>query len=393
MSLRSIRDLKLEGRALFLRLDLNVPMQEGKITSDARITAALPTIKLAMDAGARVALASHFGRPKAKRDPKYSLEPVGQRLSELLGKDVVFAEDCIGDGVKGLVQNLRPGQVMLLENLRFYPGEEANDADFAHKLAAPFEAYVNDAFGASHRAHASIVGMVKGFKDRGAGLLLEREVQALGKILSEPKKPFVAVVGGAKVADKLGVLGALVGKVETLCVGGAMAYTFLKAQGVDIGASRCEEDKLRDTKELIERMRLRGVGLLLPVDHVGARKFEEGAEPVHVATAAIPPDVMGLDIGPKTRELFARKIGQAQTVFWNGPMGVFEWKSFAEGTMVVAQAVASVKGFTVVGGGDSVAAVETAGVVDKIGHVSTGGGASLELLELGTLPGIDVLRA
>ncbi len=389
--MRSIRDLELSGRAVFLRLDLNVPMQDGRITSDARITAALPTVRHCIENGARLALASHFGRPKGKRDPKDSLEAVGARLSELLKKDVIFAEDCVGDGVKGLVRDLRPGQVMLLENLRYHAGEEKNDPDFARSLAAPFEVYVNDAFGASHREHASIVGMVKYMRDKGAGFLLEREVASLKKIVDKPDKPFVAVVGGAKVSDKLGVLASLVGKVDAICIGGAMAYTFLAAQNVEVGTSRVEQEKLRESKELLQRARDRGLEILLPVDHVCAKSFDEKAEPVRVATPAIPPALMGLDIGPETQKRYAAAIARAKTVFWNGPMGVFEWEAFARGTKAVAQAVAENKGFTVVGGGDSVAAIEAAGVADKVSHVSTGGGASLELIELGSLPGVDVL--
>lgn len=390
--MRSFRDLKLDGKAVFMRLDLNVPMKDGRVTSDARINAALPTIKLALDKGARLALASHFGRPKGKRDPKDSLEPVGARLSEILGKEVIFADDCIGDGVKGLVRDLRPGQVMLLENLRYHAGEEKNDVEFAKALAAPFEVYVNDAFGSCHRAHASIEGMVKYFKEYGAGFLLEKEVKALSRLVDNPQKPFVAILGGAKVADKVGVLGSLVGKATTLLIGGAMAYTFLKAKGVDVGGSKFEEDQVRHAADLIQRGKDRGVDILLPVDHVCADKFDENAAPVAVATQNIPAGKLGLDVGPETRKLYADRIAKAATVFWNGPMGVFEWKSFAAGTNAVAAAVSTTKGFTVVGGGDSVAAIEKAGVEDKVGHVSTGGGASLEYVELGSLPGIDALK-
>jgi phosphoglycerate kinase len=390
--MRSIRDLKLDGKAVFMRLDLNVPMKDGKVTSDARITAALPTIKHALEHGARLALASHLGRPKGKRDPKHSLEPVGARLSELLGKEVLFAEDCVGDGVKGMLRDLRAGGLMLLENLRFHAGEEKNDPELAKSLANGFEVYVNDAFGSCHRAHASISGMVKYFKEYGAGFLLEKEVQALAQVVHNPKKPFVAVLGGAKVADKVGVLGSLVGKASSLVIGGAMAYTFMKAQGTDIGASKLEEDQVRHAQELLQRAKDRGVEILLPIDHVCADRAEEAATPVQVATPQIPAGKVGLDIGPETRKLFAERIQTAATVFWNGPMGVFEWPKFAAGTNAVAQAVATSSGFTVVGGGDSVSAIEKAGVADKVGHVSTGGGASLEYIELGTLPGIDALK-
>ncbi len=389
--MKSIRELQLEGRAVFMRLDLNVPIKEGKIKSDARIRAALPTIKYALEQGARVALASHLGRPK-KKDKENSLEPVGVRLSELLDKEVTFADDCVGDGVKKLVRDLKPGNVILLENLRFHAEEEKNDLNFSKDLAAPFNTYINDAFGSSHRAHASIVGMVKLIDERAAGFLMEAEVKALSKLLENPPRPFVALVGGAKVADKVGVLQSLIGKVDAICVGGAMAYTFMKSRGDDVGASKFEADKLNVAKEILDRAKSRGVPLLLPEDHVAGIAFEETTTPQVVAQKNIPTNSMGLDIGPKTRELYIEQIKRAKAVFWNGPMGVFEWKSFAAGTMAMAKALAESKAFTVVGGGDSVSALEVSGVVDKIGHVSTGGGASLELIEFGTLPGIEALH-
>ena len=390
--MRSIRDLNLEGRAVFLRLDLNVPIKNGTITSDARIQAAMPTIRHAIDAGARLALASHLGRPKGKRVPEMSLEPVGSRLSEILGKDVVFSEDCIGDGVKRLMQDLRPGGVLLLENLRYHDGEKKNDAQFAKLLAAPFDAYVNDAFGSCHRADASIVGVLDYIEDSAAGFLLDKEVAAISKLLQQPKRPFVAVVGGAKVADKVGVMSSLLDKVDAILVGGAMAYTFLKAKGVEIGKSRCEGDKVYVAKDILDRAASRKVDILLPTDHVVAADFAEDAPAQIITTVAIPQDQMGLDIGPMTRKVFAERLAGAKTVFWNGPMGVFEWASFAAGTMAIAEAMAGCSGYTVVGGGDSVAALEKAGCEGKISHVSTGGGASLELVEKGTLPGIDVLK-
>jgi phosphoglycerate kinase len=390
--MRSIRDLKLEGRAVFMRLDLNVPIKGGVITSDARIRAALPTVQHAIAAGAKVALASHLGRPKDKPDPAFSLEPVGARLSELLNQDVLFAHDCIGDGVKKLMQDLRPGGVVLLENVRFHPGEKKNDSAFAKELAAPFELYVNDAFGSSHRSDASIVGIVSYLKDRGAGFLMEKEVQALSRLLESPGRPFVAVVGGAKVEDKVGVLSSLLGKVDTICVGGAMAYTFMKARGDEVGTSRVEADKLHVAKDIMDRAKARKVELLLPDDHVVSAEFKAESRPETVAAVAIPKDRMGLDIGPKTRQRYGDKVRQAKTVFWNGPMGVFEWEAYAAGTLALAKAMAECKGFTVVGGGDSVAALEKAKLEGKIGHVSTGGGASLELIEKGSLPGIDVLK-
>ena len=392
VKLPSIQDLDLNNRAVFMRLDLNVPLKDGKITSDARIQAALPTIRYALEKGAKLAIASHLGRPKGKFKKEDSLEPVGAHLSELLKQEVLLSEDCIGDGVKGLMRDLRPGGILLLENLRFHNEEEANDVAFARQLAAPFEVYINDAFGASHRAHASIVGMVKNIATCGAGFLLEKEVNALQTLLHEPKKPFVAIVGGAKVSDKVGVLEALLGRVTTLCIGGAMAYTFLKAQDHDCGKSKIEDDKLHVASDVIKRAKARGVELMLPTDHVCASDFAESAAPTVVTTPAIPAHLMGLDIGPDTRAAYVARVHSAATVFWNGPMGVFEWDRFAAGTRAVAAAVAKNPGYTVVGGGDSVAAIEQAGVADKIKHVSTGGGASLELLQYGTLPGIEALH-
>lgn len=390
--MKTIRDVTLDGRAVFMRLDLNVPLDGGVITSDARIRAALPTVEHALEAGGRLALASHLGRPKGKRLPEASLAPVGARFSELLNRDVLFADDCVGDGVKKLVTDLKPGCVMLLENLRYHEGETKNDSGFAKQLAAPYDAYVNDAFGSSHRAHASIVGMVGGFEERGIGFLLEKEIAALSKLLETPEKPFVAVVGGAKVKDKVGVLNALLSRVDAICIGGAMAYTFLAARGDEIGKSRCEKDKLSVAREIIERADKRGVALLLPDDHVTATEFEEGAKATIVTGGSISADAMGLDIGPKTRERYAERVRGAKTVFWNGPMGVFEWEKFAGGTLTVAEAAAACTGYTVIGGGDSVAAIEKAGVANEIGHISTGGGASLEFLQQGTLPGLQAIE-
>ncbi len=390
--MRSIKDLQLDGRAVLMRLDLNVPIKEGKIKSDARIRAALPTVQHALRAGARLALCSHLGRPKDKPDPAFSLEPVAARLQELLDQEVVFSHDCIGDGVRKLVQEQKPGGVILLENVRFHKGEKKNEAAFAKELAAPFEVFINDAFGSCHRPDASIVGVVPLVKDKGAGFLLEKEVAALSKLLENPGKPFIAVIGGAKVEDKVGVLSSLLGRVDALCIGGAMAYTFLKARGDEIGTSKVENDKLHVATEIMDRAKARKVELLLPEDHVVGAAFEETTKPETVAAVAVPKDKMGLDIGPKTREKFAARVRGAKTVFWNGPMGVFEWEAFAGGTMAVAKAMAECQGFTVVGGGDSVAAIEKAKIVDRLGHVSTGGGASLELLEKGTLPGIDALK-
>jgi phosphoglycerate kinase len=392
IELPKIEAMSLVDKRVFLRVDLNVPLEDGRITSDARIQAALPSILHVIDHGGSVALASHLGRPKGKRTKEDSLEPVGARLSELLGRDVVLADDCVGDGVKTLVREQRPGDVLLLENLRFHAGEEANDPAFAKALAAPFNVYINDAFGASHRAHASIVGMVPLFRERAGGYLMSREITALSRLLDNPGKPFVAVIGGAKVSDKLGVLESLLGRVDAFLIGGAMAYTFMKAKTEGVGASRVEEAKLAGARQFLEYAAGRGVDVLLPVDHVVADRFDESATAELLTEVTIPAGKMGLDIGPKTRAAFAERIQRAKTVFWNGPMGVFEWQKFAAGTRAVAEAVSKCDGYTVVGGGDSVAAIEAAGVSSEIDHVSTGGGASLELLELGTLPGIQALR-
>jgi phosphoglycerate kinase len=389
--LPALDSLPLAGRTVLVRLDLNVPMHDGRITSDARIRASLPTLRHCLAEGARVAVASHLGRPHGP-DAAQSMEPVAARLSELLELEVILAGDCIGDGVKGLMHTARPGQLVVLENLRFHEGEERNDAAFAKMLSVPFDLYVNDAFGASHRSHASIVGVVRHFREVAAGKLMAQEVSALERLLGAPKKPFVAVVGGAKVSDKVGVLEALIGRVDALLIGGAMAYTFLRAADKKVGLSRLEEDRLRLARELLQRARDRGTQVLLPQDHVGARKFEEHAEPVHVAQVDVPDNIMGLDIGPATQEAFSAQIRAAQTVFWNGPLGVAEWPAFAKGTNTIAQAVAECPGYTVVGGGDSIAALEAIDVLPRISHVSTGGGACLELLKFGTLPGIEALR-
>lgn len=391
--MNSIDTLELDGKAVFMRVDLNVPLRDGVITSDARIRAALPSIRHALDAGARLMLASHLGRPKGNRIPEMSLEPVALRLSELLDRDVMFAEDCIGDGVAGLLREMSAGSVAVLENLRYHAGEEKNDSEFAKKLASPFGVYVNDAFGASHRGHASIVGMVPHVAESAAGFLLAQEVTAIRKLTDGAEKPFVAVVGGAKVSDKLGVLQSLIGKVDTLCIGGAMAYTFLSALGQSVGDSRVEKDKVSVAKEVLQRARNRGVTLMLPVDHVTGAEFDENTTPTLVAKgAAIADGSMGLDIGPESRAAYADAVRSAATVFWNGPMGVFEWQAFSRGTLAVADAVAETSAYSVVGGGDSVAAIEKAGVADRVSHVSTGGGASLELIELGSLPGLDALK-
>jgi phosphoglycerate kinase len=395
--IKSIRDLPIENKRLFLRCDFNVPLEGSKITDDSRVREALPSIKHAMDRGARVVLASHLGRPaprsEAGKHEGLSLEPVGARLAELLGVEVHMPDDCVGDAAKKVVFDLRAGQVCLLENLRFHEGEEKDDEGFAKELAQLADAYVDDAFGAVHRAHASVHALARLFSDRGCGFLLEKEIAALGKLVTGPDKPYVAVLGGAKVSDKIAVVDALLEQVDALIVGGAMANTFLAAKGLDMKASKVEGDKLPLARSILERALAKKVDVLLPVDVVVAEKVDapEGAT---VDVGALPDKAMALDIGPKTVEAFATRIASAKTIFWNGPMGLFEKKPFSRGTFDLAAKMADSKAFTVVGGGDSAAAVHAAGggIAQKMGHISTGGGASLELIEGKKLPGIEVLR-
>ncbi|HEX9308352.1 MAG TPA: phosphoglycerate kinase [Anaeromyxobacter sp.] len=395
MGMRTIDALDLAGKRVFIRVDFNVPLDEqGRVTDDARIRAALPTIQHAIKGRARVILASHLGRPKGKPEDrqKLSLEPAAARLSELLRQDVILADDCVGDGVVKLVRDLKEGQVLLLENLRFHAEEEANDEGFARELASLADVWVNDAFGTAHRAHASTAGMARFVKEKAAGFLIQKEVEYLGKALAQPAKPFVAILGGAKVSDKIKVLDNLIAKADAVCIGGAMAYTFLKAQGVAVGKSKVEEDKLDLARSILDKAAARGVSFLLPVDHVCATEAKETAKREVVNDKAIPAGLIGLDIGPKTLDAYRQRVLSAGTVFWNGPMGLFEQKPWAEGTFGVARAMADSPAVTVVGGGDSAAAVEEAGLVAKMKHVSTGGGASLEFIEGRVLPGIQVLE-
>jgi len=393
--IHSIEELELSNQRVFIRVDFNVPMEPKTktITDDDRIRGALPTIKHAMAAGARVILASHFGRPKGTHNPEFSLEPIGQRLSELTGWEVHLPDDCIGDAAKKVIADLRDGQLCLLENLRFHAAEEANDDAFARELSALCDVYVNDAFGAAHRAHASVDALPRLMKDRAMGLLMRDEIAALGKLVDAPERPFVALLGGAKVADKIDVIETLLTKCDAICIGGAMANTLLAARGADMQASKVEKDWLARGRTLLENARERGVDVLLPIDVVVATSFE-ASEGTIVRANEVPDAHMALDVGPETVRAFAARIQSAKTILWNGPMGLFENSAFAAGTLGVARALADAPGFSVVGGGDSAAAVRGAGeeIRSRISFISTGGGASLELIEGKKLPGIEALR-
>ncbi|MFY9313343.1 MAG: phosphoglycerate kinase [Tepidanaerobacteraceae bacterium] len=391
MNKKTLQDFNLENKRVLVREDLNVPLDENQnITDDTRIRAALPTINYLIEKGAKVIIVSHLGRPKGKVNPKYSLAPVAKRLSELLGRDVAFAKDCIGEAAQEAVDKMKAADVLLLENVRFHEGEEKNDPDFAKQLARLADIFINDAFGTSHRAHASTVG-VADFLPAGAGFLLQKEIEVMGKALENPERPFVAILGGAKVGDKIGVIKNLLNKVDTLLIGGGMAYTFLKSKGYEIGQSLLEEDKIDLAASLLKEAEEKNVKLLLPEDVVVTSELKEGMPHETVPVSEIPEDKMGVDIGEETRKKFAEAIKEAKTVVWNGPMGVFEIREYAQGTLAVADAMAKSEAVTIIGGGDSAAAVEQLGFAEAMTHISTGGGASLEFLEGKELPGIAAL--
>ncbi|QFK72799.1 phosphoglycerate kinase [Pradoshia sp. D12] len=392
MNKKSIKDIDVQGKKVFCRVDFNVPMQDGKVTDDTRIRAALPTIQLLIEKGAKVILASHLGRPKGAVKEELRLTPVAARLSELLGKGVKKTDEAYGEAVQAEIGQMKDGDVLLLENVRFYPGEEKNDAELAKAFADLADVYVNDAFGAAHRAHASTEGIAKHIP-AVAGLLMEKELEVLGKALSNPERPFTAIIGGAKVKDKIGVIDNLLEKVDNLIIGGGLAYTFIKAQGYEIGQSLLEEDKIELAKSFMDKAKEKGVNFLMPVDAVIAKEFSPDTESKVVDIDAIPADWQALDIGPKTAKLYEDTIKNSKLVIWNGPMGVFEFDKFAGGTKAVAEALANAENtYSVIGGGDSAAAVEKFDLADKMSHISTGGGASLEFMEGKELPGVVALN-
>ena len=395
MNKLTIRDLDLRGKRVFIRVDFNVPLKDGVVTDDTRIRETLPTLKLAIEKGGRLVLASHLGRPKGGPDSKYSVKPAAKKLEELLGKPVAFASDCVGAEAEAKSKALKDGDVLVLENVRFHPEEEKNDEAFSKQLAALCDGvFVCDAFGSAHRAHASVVGITKFVKQAAAGLLMEKELNYIGKAISNPNRPFVAILGGAKVSDKIEVVENLMKIADAMLIGGGMAYTFLKAEGIGVGKSLVENDKIELAKKILADAKAKSFKLFLPVDHVVAPEFKADAPAKVVDVTATPPDQMGLDIGPKTVEQFEEQLSHAHTIVWNGPMGVFEMPAFAKGTLAIAKAVAAGTKdgvTTIIGGGDSVAAVHQAGVAKQISHISTGGGASLEYLGGRKLPGVEAL--
>jgi phosphoglycerate kinase len=391
--IRSVESLELKGKRVFLRVDFNVPMNEGQVTDDTRIRGALKTIQYLQSQGAKVLCASHLGRPKSQPDPKWSLEPVALRLGELLGTDVLFADDCVGNAIARQAAELKSGGVMVLENLRFHPGEEKNDRDFAHRLKELCDVYVNDAFGTCHRAHASVSALPQLMKEKAAGFLLAAEIEALGKLIHNPERPLVAVLGGSKVSDKAKVVDALIVKASKILIGGAMAYTFLKAKNIQLGKSRIEVDLVKMAQKMMDRAKEARCEIVLPMDHVCGLSFDNPGLPLVTENTHIPADRMGMDIGPRTRQLFARELSTARSVFWNGPMGVFEKPPFDEGTRFVAEQIASGPALhKICGGGDSVAAITQMKLESGFTHISTGGGASLEMIEGAPMPGIEALK-
>ena len=393
MALRTIDQIPLDGKRVFIRVDFNVPMDDGgNITDTTRIENAARTINYAVEHGAKVILASHLGRPKGKPDPRYSLSPVARQLPGILGKPVEMAEDCVGQKLAERIDVMREGDVLLLENLRFHQGEEANDISFSQELAALADVYINDAFGAAHRAHASTVGITKHLDVIGAGFLMKREIDCLERGTANPERPFVMILGGAKVSDKIRIIVHLLNKITALIIGGGMAYTFLKAEGVKVGKSLVERDQVAQARSTASEADRKGVKFLLPVDHIVGDRFDPKATKKIVSNEGIPPEWVAMDIGPKTVRIFAEEITRAKTIVWNGPMGVFEMEGFAQGSIAIAKALAQSKAFSIVGGGDTVAAVKMAGVADSISHISTGGGAALEFLEGKSLPGIEAIR-
>lgn len=390
--IRTVRDFEFKDKVVFLRLDLNAPIEDGKITDETRLRASLPTIKYIQEKGGKIVMASHLGRPKSAKDKEFSLEPVAQRMSELLGVEVILAEEPTSEAIKGLTVTLKKNQMILLENLRFEPGETKNSVEFAQTLASFSQIYINDAFGASHRAHSSIHALPELMREKGIGFLIEKEIQMLDQLLENPKRPYVAILGGAKISDKIAVIEKLIDVVDGFIIGGAMAYSFLRAQETPVGKSLVEEDRLKYCREMIERIQARNKSLLLPVDHVISTGIMDGASAKVTQNAIIPEGWMGVDIGPVTLKNFTALLQEAGTIFWNGPMGVFETAEFSKGTFGLAKAVAESKALKIVGGGDSAAAAEASGYASQMSHISTGGGASLEYLQGDKLPGLEILR-